>query len=146
MVGLTLVLCVFWHKIMFMRLPLTIIAIFIGLSGYAQYSLTFCEDVAQGGKPVTESRVFMVDQSGGVMKMLLKADEKITAPNVEYRVIYIDDDGSETEVTRMRQKVEATWNYVWKEVVFYDPGAYKVKVYSDKGTYLTSANLTIKKQ
>jgi hypothetical protein len=117
-----------------------------GLTSFGQYSLTFCEDVGEGGKPVTESRVFMVDQSGGVMKMLLRADEKISTPQVEYRVFYIDDDGSEAEISRLKQKVETNWNFAWKEVVFYDPGSYKVKVYTDKGTYITSANVTIKKQ
>ncbi len=114
--------------------------------GKAQYSLTFCEDVNQEGKAQMASNSFMVDQSGGVLKFLVKADDKFNTEQMEFRIFYINDAGKEEEVTRMPQKVESAWNYAWKEVVFFDPGTYKIKVYTGKGTYLTSSNLSIKQR
>lgn len=110
----------------------------------AQYSLTFCEDVNGEGRPQMSSNSFMVDQDGGVLKFLLKADDRFNTEGMEFRIFLLNDAGKEEEITRMPQKVDNTWNFAWKEVVFFDPGNYKVKVYTAKGTYLTSANLTIK--
>ncbi|MFN8299794.1 MAG: hypothetical protein U0T75_11865 [Chitinophagales bacterium] len=110
----------------------------------AQYSLTFCEDVNGEGRAQMSSNSFMVDQDGGVLKFLLKADDRFNTEGMEFRIFLLNDAGKEEEITRMPQKVDNTWNFAWKEVVFFDPGNYKVKVYTAKGTYLTSANLTIK--
>lgn len=113
-------------------------------SAQAQYSLIFCEDVTAEGKPTVISNSFMVDDDGGVLKFLLKTDEKINTDNIDFRIFYVNDSGKEEEISRMPQKVDASWNFAWKEVVFFDPGNYKIKVYTGKGTYLTSANLNIK--
>lgn len=110
----------------------------------AQYTLTFCEEVNDAGRPNMSSNSFVVDGNGGVLKFLARADDKFNTADIEFRVFYLNDAGKEEEITRMPQKVESTWNYAWKEVVFFDPGVYKVKVYTSKGTYLTSSNLNIK--
>jgi hypothetical protein len=112
--------------------------------GSAQYSLTFCENVSDDGKPSKTSNSFMVAHGGSSLKFLLKADNKLNSDNMEFRIFYINDSGKEEEVSKLPQKVEPTWNYAWKEVVFFDPGIYRVKVYNSKGSYLTSANLSVK--
>ncbi len=110
----------------------------------AQYSLVFCEDVTPEGKPTMVSNSFMVDGAGGVLKFLLRSDDKLNTEQLDFRIFYMNDSGIEEEISRMPQKVGSDWNYVWKEVVMFDPGTYKVKVYTGKGTYLTSANLSVK--
>lgn len=112
--------------------------------GYSQYSLVFCEDVTADGKPTMVSNSFMVDGAGGVLKFLLRADDKINTDQLDFRIFYMNESGTEEEISRMPQKVETNWNYAWKEVVMFDPGTYRVKIYTGKGTYLTSANLSVK--
>jgi hypothetical protein len=112
----------------------------------AQYSLQFCEDVNKEGKPQMLSNSFMVDGDGGVLKFLARADDKFNTDALDFRIYFVNDAGKEEEILRMPQKVETAWNFAWKEVVFFDPGNYKIKLYTGKGTYLTSANLNIKKK
>ncbi|MCS6933989.1 MAG: hypothetical protein NZM35_02410 [Chitinophagales bacterium] len=109
----------------------------------AQYSLIFCEDVTRDGKPTAVSNSFMVDEDGGMLKFLLKAEDGINTDKIEYRILYVHSNANEEEVARMSQNTEPTWNYAWKEVIFFDPGTYKVKVYTGRGSYLTAATLTI---
>lgn len=92
------------------------------------------------------SNSFMVDEDGGVLKFLAKADDKFNTDALDFRIYFINETGKEEEILRMPQKVENLWNFAWKEVVFFDPGNYKIKLYTGKGTYLTSANLNIKKK
>ena len=110
----------------------------------SQYSLVFCEDVSADGKPTMVSNSFMVDGDGGVLKFLLRADDKLNTDNLDFRVYYMNEKGMEEEISRMPQKVQADWNFAWKEIVVFDPGTYRVKIYTGKGTYLTSANLSVK--
>ena len=112
--------------------------------GKAQYTLNFCEDVSKEGKPVMVSNQFMVDGDGGVLKFLVRSDDKFNTSQLDFRIYYITDGGLEEEIERLPQAVQTDWNFAWKEMVVYDPGVYRVKVFTDKGTYLTSANLTVK--
>ena len=114
--------------------------------GSAQYSLTFCENITSDGKPIKASNSFMVGHNGSLLKVLLKADGKLNSENMDFRVFIINDSGKEEELSRLPQKVETTWNYAWKEMVFFDAGTYRIKVYNSKGSYLTSANLNVKQQ
>lgn len=113
---------------------------------YAQYSLTFCEDVSADGKAQMVSNSFMVDGSGGVLKFLVKAEDKFNTDQLDFRIYYVNETGVEEEIERLPQKVESNWNFSWKEMVLFDPGNYRVKIYTGKGTYLTSANLNVKKK
>jgi hypothetical protein len=112
----------------------------------AQYSLTFCENVNDAGKPLHPSNLFMVSPSGSALKVLLKADEGFKTDKMDFKIYYINDSGKEEEISKLPQKVEPKWNYTWKEVVFFDPGSYRVKVYDGKGGYITSANVSVKQQ
>jgi hypothetical protein len=46
----------------------------------------------------------------------------------------MDAYGNEKEVSIIEQTTEANWTYAWQDVVFYDPGIYKVKVFRTGGT------------
>ena len=118
--------------------------ILMGKLNFAQYSLLFCEDVTAEGKPVAVSNQFQVDREGGVLKFLARTDDSFKADGLDFRVYYMSDGGSEEELIRLQQTIQPDWNFAWKDVAMFDPGLYRIKVYTDKGTYLTSANVTIK--
>lgn len=112
-------------------------------SVFAQGSLTFCEDVNSDGKPVMASPVFMVEGSGGLLKMLVRNPETFKTDKLEYKVFYVKKGGEEL-LTSMTQKVGEGWNFAWKEVVFYDAGDYKIKVYKANGEMLSTGTVSIK--
>ena len=112
----------------------------------AQYSLTFCEGITTEGKPIKASNSFMIGHTGSILKLLLKADNRLNSEQMDFRIYYINDSGKEEELSKLPQNVQPNWNYAWKEVVFFDAGTYRVKVYNSKGSYLTSANLSVKQQ
>lgn len=124
---------------------LLILLAFIKIAG-AQYSLTFCEDVTNTGKPVMVSNQFMVDAEGGVLRFLVRTDDKFNTDKLDFRIYYVADAGAEEEILRIPQQVQADWGYAWKEMVMFDPGMYRIKVYNGSGNYLTSANVTIKQR
>jgi hypothetical protein len=125
---------------------LPVLLLLLAQAGIAQYSLTFCEDVNTDGKAMMPSNSFMISKDGSAMKLLLKSDEKIKTDQMEFKIFYVNESGKEEEVSQLPAKVEPNWNYVWKEIVFFDPGNYRVKVYTSGGTYLTSTNLNLKQQ
>jgi hypothetical protein len=114
--------------------------------GSAQYSLTFCENVNNEGKALHPSNSFMISPNGSALKFLLKADEGFKTENMDFKIFYINDTGKEEEISKLPQKIQSDWNFTWKEVVFFDPGTYRIKVYDSKGAYLTSANINVKQQ
>ncbi len=125
-----------------------VIALFIASqAAFAQYSLTFCKEVSTEGKADNPTTTITTNGSeSNPVKILVKGDEKLNAQEVEYRIYFVDENGKETEVSKLPQIIEPHWEFAWKKVTFYDPGTYRVKVYNDKGVYLTSANLNVKKQ
>jgi hypothetical protein len=130
-----------------MKTPLIIFLLVILVkAGFGQYSLTFCENVNNDGKPVMASNSFLVNKTGSALRLLLKSDAKLGTDQMDFKIFYINDNGKEQEVTKFPTTVKPNWDYVWKEVVFFDAGNYRVKVYNSKGNYLTSANLNVKQQ
>ena len=119
-------------------LKLAILLCFLVKLGSAQYSLTFCENVNDAGKPLHPSNFFMVSPNGSALKVLVKADEGFKTDKMDFKIFYINDTGKEEEISKMAQKLDPKWTFAWKELVFFDPGNYRVKVYDSKGDYLTS--------
>lgn len=114
---------------------------------HAQYTLTFCKEVSTEGKAdAASTTVTTAGNEGNPVKILVKSDDKLNTDEMEYRIYFVDESGKESEVTKLPQIVEPSWDFAWKKVTFYDPGMYRVKVYNQKGVYLTSANLNVKKQ
>jgi len=125
-------------------MTLGIMLLFLVKLGSAQYSLTFCENVNNDGKPLRPSNSFMISPRGSALKFLVKADAGFKTEKMDFKIFYINDTGREEEISKLGQKVQPDWNYTWKEVVFFDSGNYRVKVYNSKGDYLTSANVNVK--
>ena len=127
-------------------LTIGIMLLFLVKVSSAQYSLTFCENVNNDGKALHPSNSFMINPNGSALKFLVKADEGFKTDKMDFRIFYINDSGKEEEISKLPQKLEHDWNYTWKEVVFFDSGNYRVKVYDSNGVYLTSANVNVKQQ
>ncbi len=127
-------------------LKIGIMLLFMVKVGSAQYSLTFCENVNGEGKAQHPSNSFMISPNGSALKFLVKGDEGFKTEKLDYRIFYINDSGKEEEISKLPQKLEPNWTFTWKEVVFFDSGNYRVKVYDGNGTYLTSANVNVKQQ
>lgn len=127
-------------------LKLGILLLFLAKVSAAQYSLTFCENVNTEGKALHPSNSFMISPKGSALKFLVKSDEGFKTEKMDFKIFYINDSGKEEEISRLPQTIEPSWNYTWKEVVFFDSGNYRVKVYDSKGAYLTSANVNVKQQ
>lgn len=125
-------------------LTLGIALLFAAKLSFAQYSLTFCENVNNDGKAQHPASSFMISPKGSALKFLLKADEGFKTEKMDFKIFYINETGKEEEISKLAQKVQPDWNYTWKEVVFFDSGNYRVKVYDSKGDYLTSANVNVK--
>lgn len=113
---------------------------------YGQYTLIFCEDIDAEGNPKMAATAFMVSDRGGMLRFLVRSDQVIEPGNLKYQLFYINETGNEEAVAEFQQIVETDWNYVWKDVVFFESGTYRVKVYNSKEDYLTSANLNIKRR
>lgn len=128
------------------NLKIGIILFFLTKACSAQYSLTFCENVNSEGKAQHPSNFFMISPNGSALKFLVKADDGFKTDKMDFRIFYINESGKEEEISKLPQKLEPDWNFTWKEVVFFDSGNYRVKVYDSNGVYLTSANVNVKKQ
>lgn len=111
---------------------------------HAQYSLVFCESIGAESKPLKVSNLFSLPKNGGLIDFYVKADERFNTNQLSFVIYYVNAEGNEEELVKLPQKIEASWNYAWKEVVLFNAGTYRVKVYNQRGTYLTSANLNIK--
>lgn len=110
----------------------------------AQYSLTFCESVSADGVPQKAAISFAQKSAGNPVNLFVKADEGFDTDQVKFTIYFMNAEGNEEEILKLPQTVEPGWNYIWKEVQLFNAGTYRVKVYNAKGTYLTSANVTIK--
>lgn len=125
-------------------IPLLSVMLLVKFCG-AQYSLSFCESISEDGKPQKVSNSFQVDSKGSLLKIFVRSDEKFNTGQLQFKIFYVDNSGEEETLSTFSQKMDADWNYAWKDVAFFTPGNYRVKIYNDKETYLTSANLNIKR-
>jgi len=128
------------------KLCFTVLIFLLVQFAHSQYSLLFCEDVTADGKPVAVSNQFQVGDEGGALKILVRTDEKFNTDQVNFRIYYLSDGGTEEELISLPQTLETDWNFVWKELQLFTPGVYRIKIYNSKSVYLTSANLTIRQR
>lgn len=122
-----------------------LLAVLVSSSSYSQ-TLYFCEGVDEDGYAITESSVFNISSSGGYLYFLVRmgSGKKVNSYEVLYDVYRVDSDGKETFDNTIYQDVEPDWNWFWKQVTFYDPGTYKVYVYDEDWTFLTSGRVRVK--
>lgn len=107
----------------------------------AQFSLLFCKNVSESGTAIMADTKFAKSADGVVV--LLKTEQTFKTDMLDFRFYFVDTKGNETELLRLPQPVDSSWNYAWKQVELSDPGVYRVKIYNGAGSYLTSANVSI---
>ena len=125
-------------------IPLLVIILLVKVDS-AQYSLNICASISEDGPHTQVSNSFQVDSKGSLLKIFVKSDEKFNTDQLDFKVFYVNNSGGEEALSTFSQKMDADWNYAWKDVVLFNPGNYRIKIDNDKETYLTSANLNIKR-
>jgi hypothetical protein len=128
-----------------MRLGLLLIFICCTIAACAQTTLKFCVLVDSTGKCTKTTTEFDVSKDGGTISLLLKNDKAFNTTKVSYRIFFIDAMGNEKLTNTVDQIIQKEWTYAWQDIVFYDAGMYKVKVYNTDGedTFVCSEVLKI---
>ncbi|MDB5281449.1 MAG: hypothetical protein JWO06_524 [Bacteroidota bacterium] len=111
------------------KILITPIMLCFAVAASSQTSIKFCVEVEQQGKCQSQSSEFTIGKEGGTISFLLMNQRGIGATNVMYRIFKLEDNGTETYSSTVEQKIEKNWTYAWQDVVFYDEGTYKVKVF-----------------
>lgn len=119
--------------------------LFVCTFAQAQFTITFCTGVSADGKALSPATGFTTSDSGRKIKVLVNAPEGFNSDTLLFKVFALNETGTEMEVATYAQALAADWTYVWKELQFYTPAAYRIKVYNAAGTYLTSANFNLRK-
>lgn len=101
----------------------------MGLCVSAQSTIQFCVQVSKGDSCVKPAKEFDVSQQGGTISMLVKTDGPVATTQLRYKIYFLDNYGNEELSQTINQLTADDWTYAWQDVVFYDAGTYKVKVY-----------------
>ena len=113
------------------------IILFGSFSATFSQEVIFCESVDDNGNPNNASTVFTIPQKGGYLDVLVKGIKDTK------HVAYIISFNNQYDNT-ITQNTEVNWDWCWKEITFYDPGNYLIKVYDDKNSFVASGNVRIK--
>ena len=111
-------------------------------TSYSQ-SLQFCEDVSKDGVPLNTSTVFNISSDGGYLKCLTTLPYRVGTTIVSYEIYKVDADGYETYDNTIKQEVDPSWTWFWKEITFYKAGSYNINVYDGDKNFLASAQIRI---
>jgi hypothetical protein len=127
------------------KLAWLIPVLFCTLASSGQTALRFCVQVDSTGKCAKPSTEFHVSDQGGTISFLLSNKQGLNAEKVRCKVYFLDESGNEKLTTSLDQNIRKDWTYSWLDVIFYNPGTYKVKVYAidDKETFMCSEILKI---
>lgn len=128
-----------------MRAILLLAFLTIATCAKSQVSLKFCVEVKAGGYCQSNDVEFNVSDQGGTISFLLVATDSLNTNNVVYKLYNIQPDGTEIYLKDIKQPVNKSWTYAWQDVIFYDPGMYKVRAYDvdHDNTFLCSGLLKI---
>ncbi|MCW5907061.1 MAG: hypothetical protein KIS94_04325 [Chitinophagales bacterium] len=103
--------------------------VLLGVGASAQSTLTFCVEVGKGDSCIRPTTEFDIDDDGGTISMLVKPEDSVQTTILRYKIYYIDNYGNEQWSNTIEQITNPSWTFAWQDVVFYDPGTYKIKVY-----------------
>lgn len=112
-----------------MKHLITFLFLFAGHSTFSQSTLKFCVEAAKGAVCLNPSTEFDISKEGGTISLFVQPEDSIGTAKVLYRIYFMDAYGNEKEINTITQVTEPGWTYAWQDVVFYDPGTYKVNVY-----------------
>ena len=106
-------------------------------------TLTACKSVDKDGHAVNAGQEFTVPKNGAPVALLLTFSAAARPSAVNYDVYKVVN-GKEVFSTSMKQPIEPGKSWFSKEIVFYDPGIYRVYAYDDKDNLITKTNFSIK--
>lgn len=131
-----------------MKQVLLLLFTLISAVGYSQYSMQFCVQVSKADSCIKRANEFDITSQGGTISMLVKADDSLGTQELRYKIYFLDNYGNEEFTQTINQKTGTDWTYAWQDVVFYDAGTYKVKVYrvSETEEFICSSLVKIFKQ
>lgn len=115
-----------------MKKKIGFIALFIGVllgTATAQSKLEFCVEVKEKGECLQPSKSFQVEPNGGTISFLVKNLQAENFIKLRYKIYYLRDNGDEDLLIGIDQNTQPDWQYAWQDVVLFDTGKYKVKVY-----------------
>lgn len=101
--------------------------VFLTTSG--QSNLQFCVQVNDRGECLTPSNKFEVEPSGGTVSFLINHLQTENFVKIRYKIFYLRENGDEDFLIGIDQKTQPDWQFAWQDVVLFDPGKYKIKVY-----------------
>jgi len=112
-----------------LRLIFTFICLAVFSALTAQSQLQFCVEANDKGECIKPSRTFEVEPSGGTISFLVTNLQAENFVKIRYKIYYIRDNGIEDLLIGIDQKIATDWQFAWQDVVLFDSGKYKVKVY-----------------
>lgn len=113
-----------------MRLTLlSIILLFSVYNCAAQTRLQFCVQVDSAGTCIKPAKEFGISMDGGTLSFMLRNDRGLKDTLMRYKIYFLDESGNEKLSQTIEQRTKTDWTFAWQDVVFYDAGTYKVKVY-----------------
>lgn len=112
---------------------------------HGQANLKFCVEVKDGGQCLSPANEFNVGAEGGTIAFLIQAPDSLNTGNITYKLYNIQPDGTEVYLKDIAQYVNKGWNYAWQDVIFYDPGTYKVRAFDadHENAFMSSGVLKI---
>ncbi len=112
---------------------------------YAQTTLKFCVEVKEDGRCQSPSNEFNVSSEGGTIAFLVETADSLNTSNILYKLYSVQPDGSEIYLKDIQQPINKGWNYAWVDVIFYDPGSYKVRAFDAEhdNSFMSSGILKI---
>lgn len=125
------------------NLVLTITLLSLSLSGFSQ-ALTFCDRADVTGKAINAGTTFTIAKNGGPVTLLfsLPSAAKLSTVNFD---LYKLENGKEIFQSTMKQPVDASREWVAKQITLYNEGRYRVYVFDDQDKQLAKGELTIRK-
>jgi hypothetical protein len=111
------------------KVLIILILIFFSSLSFAQWTMSFCNNVDDQNNLSGFYKTFSISPSGGYIYVVVD-----TGPNETmgtHKIGYdIYKDG--TYSTTLYMDVQPDWTRCWKQVTFYDKGEYKIEVYDEE--------------
>lgn len=117
------------YFVMKMKSLLSLFFLLVGYTVFSQSTLQFCVEAGKGDSCLHPTTEFDITKDGGTVSLFVKPEDSIGTAQLVYRIYFVDAYGNEKEAQTIEQSAQPAWTYAWQDVVFYDSGTYKVKVF-----------------
>jgi hypothetical protein len=113
----------------------------------AQTTFEVCVDADKDGNCITKSKEFVVDAgAGGTIAFIVKNEVGLGTTTIKFKIYRVNNYGVERFDSEVDTKVQKADIWAVQDVTFYDPGTYKVKVYTLYDSFIANELITIIKK